>query len=205
MKASVFFAVLLALAGALAWPADARADDALAVVQQRLAAVEVLRGQFTQERQVAGFQNPLRSQGDFLLARGKGVIWRTRAPIASEQLVTENGVVMRPQATATGATGGAGQRMFGQMLLALMAGDLQGLSERFDIQAQELPAERWQLQLRPRSSRLGRMLKQIDLEGGRYVSVVTVQDVAGDTTTITFSQLQPLPAKLTADEAARFD
>ena len=62
---------MLALAAVL-WVPPARAADGLAVVQQRVAQVEVLRGQFEQEKRITGFKNPLRSQGRFVVARQKG-------------------------------------------------------------------------------------------------------------------------------------
>ncbi len=66
----------------------AHADDLLASVARRLADAPCIRGRFEQTRRLSGFSNPLVSRGDFVLARGRGVVWQTREPFPSSLLVT---------------------------------------------------------------------------------------------------------------------
>ena len=47
-----------------------------------LASGEVLRGRFTQQRSLQGFNAPLTSTGSFILAPGRGVLWRAETPFA---------------------------------------------------------------------------------------------------------------------------
>ena len=60
-------ALLLMLA-----PISHAADAAVDAITQSVARPDVLRGQFTQDKQVSGFKNPLRSQGQFVVARQHG-------------------------------------------------------------------------------------------------------------------------------------
>ena len=87
--------ILLAFALASGVVPLAMAADPLAQVRSQMAQVPVLRGDFTQEKQVAGFKNPLRSNGRFLLARHKGVVWTTTAPFPSEIVITASGDARR--------------------------------------------------------------------------------------------------------------
>ncbi|PAL02656.1 outer membrane lipoprotein carrier protein LolA, partial [Staphylococcus hominis] len=65
---------------AVASPVLAAPAASVDLVKQRVAKVNVLRGEFSQDKQVSGFKNPLRSQGRFVLAQDRGVIWTTLKP-----------------------------------------------------------------------------------------------------------------------------
>jgi hypothetical protein len=72
--------VLLCALIFVAAPQVQAADPAIDAITQAVARPDVLRGQFSQEKQVSGFRNPLRSQGRFVVARQHGVIWTTLKP-----------------------------------------------------------------------------------------------------------------------------
>lgn len=59
------FARALLCALLLAAPLVQAADPAIDAITQAVARPDVLRGQFSQEKQVSGFKNPLRSQNVF--------------------------------------------------------------------------------------------------------------------------------------------
>ncbi len=188
----------------------ARADDAgLAMVGQRVAQVAVLRGEFSQEKQVQGFKNPLRSQGRFLLAREKGVVWSTLKPFPSEVVLTRDRILSRQRDGSTRIEMDARQqpalRSVNAMMFALMSGDVKALSSRFDAKAQALPDNGWKLVLTPRPGPLTQAFASITLEGDRYVRRVTIVEGTGDVTRLQFSALSETPARLDADEARRFD
>ena len=83
--------VLLAVAS----PVLAAPAASVNLVKQRVAKVNVLRGEFSQDKQVSGFKNPLRSQGRFVLAQDRGVIWTTLKPFPSEVVVTRDRILSR--------------------------------------------------------------------------------------------------------------
>ncbi len=55
---------------------------------QGLAADEVLRGSFAQQRQLSGFKTPLRTEGRFVLAPVRGLIWQAEKPFAVTTVIT---------------------------------------------------------------------------------------------------------------------
>ena len=54
---------------------------------------DVLRGHFVQERFMQGFAAPLHSEGSFVVAPGRGLIWRAETPFAITTVVTPAGLV----------------------------------------------------------------------------------------------------------------
>lgn len=199
--------VLLLAAGA--WPPSARAADDLAVIQQRVAQVEVLRGQFEQEKRITGFKNPLRSQGRFVVARQKGVIWTTEKPFPSEMVITRDRILSRQrdgsQRVEVDGREQPALRSVNAMMFALVSGDVAALSSRFETRVQALPDNGWRLDLKPRSAALTKAFARIELSGDRYVREVRIEEANGDSTLLRFSALKDTPATLAADEARRFD
>jgi hypothetical protein len=178
-------------------------------VHARLAPAGVLRGRFEQEKQVQGFRQPLRSTGDFVVAPGRGVVWNTRQPFASTLVLTAKQVqVRKPDGTrkAVGKSrGGRAAALVNQLMVALLAGDLPTLQKRFELQETLLPEGRWRLDLVPRESALKRAFARLELEGGRHVDAVRLDERSGDRTTLRFLDLRDAPATLAPAEAAEFD
>ncbi|MBJ7516579.1 MAG: outer membrane lipoprotein carrier protein LolA, partial [Stenotrophomonas sp.] len=129
---SQHFLRLLALTGLLvvSFVAGA-ADDAMQAIAREVARPAVLRGEFSQEKQVAGFRNPLRSQGRFVVARERGVIWTTLKPFPSEMVITAERILSRqPDGTTRvelDAREQPAMRSVNAILFALMSGDVQAL------------------------------------------------------------------------------
>lgn len=205
MLSSLLLGVLLIASVA---PAVRAADD-LSLIQQRVAQVEVLRGGFEQEKRIAGFKNPLRSQGSFLVARGKGVVWTTLKPFPSEVVITGDRILSRQRdGSSRVEVDGREQpalRSVNAMMFALVSGDVAALSSRFNTQVQAKAGNGWTLSLTPKSAALAKAFTRIVLNGDSYVREVEIEEANGDRTHLRFVELSQTPAKLSADEARRFD
>lgn len=191
-------------------PAALADDDDLARVRQQVASVPVLRGEFVQEKRISGFSRPLRSSGTFLVARGKGVAWKTLAPFPSEMVVTGDRILSRQRdGTSRVEVDGREQpalRGINAAMLALVNGDVDRLSSQFDVQASApAGAVRWTLLLVPKSRALARAFARIELEGGRHVRVARIVEAGGDTTVLSFDAISEAPPRLSSEEAGRFD
>lgn len=179
----------------------ARSADIAQEISARLAAAEVVRGRFDQTKTVAGFSRPLLSQGDFLLWRDHGLLWLTRAPFPAQLVLTTQQL--------SASTGGSRQqidttrepamKMVNQMFLALMAGNVAALRERFAIQGELIGKTGWRLELTPREAGVAQHLKRIEIAGERHVRRVRLDEANGDSTSIRFSALSETPPP-TADE-----
>ncbi len=193
----------------LAVVAPALAATDVEAVKQRVAKVDVLRGEFTQEKQVAGFKNPLRSQGRFVLAQDHGVIWTTLKPFPSEVVVTRDRILSRQSDGSSRVELDGRQqpamRSVNAIMFALMSGDAQALSAQFTVKVEVLPGNAWRMQLTPRSAMLGKVFAQLTLSGDRYVREVQINEANQDVTRIHFAGMSDTPATLSTDEGRRFE
>jgi len=193
----------------LAVVAPALAATDVEAVKQRVAKVDVLRGEFTQEKQVAGFKNPLRSQGRFVLAQDHGVIWTTLKPFPSEVVVTRDRILSRQSDGSSRVELDGRQqpamRSVNAIMFALMSGDAQALSAQFTVKVEVLPGNAWRMQLTPRSAMLGKVFAQLTLSGDRYVREVQINEANQDVTRIHFTGMSDTPATLSTDEGRRFE
>ncbi len=198
------FALAL-MAGGIVNPASA---DPLAEVRSQVAQVPLLRGEFSQEKQVAGFRNPLRSNGRFLLVRDKGVVWSTTAPFPSETVITQDRILSRQRdgsrRVEVDGRQQPGLRSVNAMMFALMSGDMKALTSTFEVKAEPV-ARGWKMTLVPRSRQVAQAFTSVRLSGDRYVREVELREANGDLTRLRFSGMSESPATLSRDEAARFE
>ncbi|RZI60782.1 MAG: outer membrane lipoprotein carrier protein LolA [Rubrivivax sp.] len=190
---------LLALVAlsAIGLPTAARAatDEAALMkgVQARLRQPEWLRGDFEQSKQVPGFKKPVVSRGDFVVARGRGVLWRTRTPFESELRLTRD-EIRASQGGATAMRMDAQRepalRLVNEMMFALLGGDVGALSKLFALDGELIGAAAWKLDLRPRQAAWLHVLQRLALSGDTHVRAVELVEAGGDVTRISFSNLR---------------
>lgn len=189
--------------------ATGRDDRAVQEVQRRIAQVPVLRGAFVQEKRLQGFRNPLRSEGRFLIARDRGVVWSTLKPFPSDVVLTRDRILTRQADGRARVEADARQqpalRTVNTMMFALMGGDVQALSTRFNLEARLLGDDGWCLVLTPKPGGVAQAFRRVTLEGDRHVRRVEIEETSGDRTQLTFSDLDETPPRLTADEARRLE
>jgi hypothetical protein len=194
-------------AAAASAAASASTPAIVALVRQRLQLAPVLQGEFEQSKTITGFRNPLVSHGDFVVARGQGVLWHTAKPFESTLVVTKTKLFTRAAdgttANALDAQAEPGLRQVNELVFALLAADLDTLAERFAIQGEAVGAQGWRITLTPRDAQLAKFLARATLEGGRNVDAVRIEETRGDATQIRFSH-QAQANALTGEQAARF-
>lgn len=198
MRIAALLLLLLAL--------PAQAEDFIAEVRARLGTPEVVRGQFEQKKFIAALERPLISSGDFLIARERGVLWRTHKPFAQtlrlsrQEIVQEQGGQVRLHLTAEREPA---VRAINQVLFALFAGDLGALEKSFIVSG-KLDSTQWRAVLRPASNSLAQLFKEIRIEGAGHVQRVEILEANGDRADIRFDRVQKQPA-LGAEEARQFE
>lgn len=173
----------LLLAGAALAAGGARAQPSLAqAVRERLQQPEWLRGDFTQTKKVPGFARPLVSSGNFVAARGRGVLWRTLKPFASELRLTQ-GEIRATQggqvALRLDAAREPAVRVINTLMFALLNGDVSGLAELFEISG-GVKGAAWQLALVPRAGALQQVLRRVELDGDAFVRRIQLFEANGD-------------------------
>jgi hypothetical protein len=160
-------------------------------IAKRLASPPLLSGRFSQEKKVVGLKKPLLSQGDFLVERDKGVIWRTQKPFAAAVAVTPKGIWSLKEA-GTGLKrspihqGNLGIAM--DMIQKVLAGDPSSLSKAFKV-AEQGDSASWSMELKPLDPVIARVVASIRLQGSSHVDQVEYSETNGDRTRIAFTEV----------------
>ena len=115
------------------------------------------------------------------------MIWKTVTPIPSLLLVNESHLL-------TGQGEQAVPAAFGKVFKAMLGGDLNQLAEGFLITG-ENKKPTWQLQLKPKDALLQKIISTILLTGDTELRVLEIQEVTGNLTSISFTQVTHPPAQ----------
>jgi hypothetical protein len=157
---------------------------ALAGLPVRAGAVtagQVLRGRFVQERHLRGFDAPLRTEGRFVLAPGRGLIWQAETPFAVTTVITAAGLVQDVDGSETMRLPAARlpflSRLYG-MLSGALSGDWGGLEPDFVV-VRSGDAGHWRAELTPRAADAV-PFSGIVVSGGRFVDQVRIDKPNGD-------------------------
>ncbi len=178
----------------------------VAEIQAMLTKPKVLCGHFDQSKQLTGLKKPMVSSGRFCVVADKGVLWRTLQPFPNTVRLTRDEIVqlqgdrvaMRLDAKQEPAV-----RTINSILFALLAGDLDQIGKLFDVDG-TIDEKSWRVTLKAREPALARAISSVVLEGGEYVTSITISETGGDRTSIVFSKIQVGDGAISGDEAALF-
>ncbi|MEI9702730.1 outer membrane lipoprotein carrier protein LolA [Enterobacter cloacae] len=176
-------------------------------LQQRFTQQPVVRAHFEQVRTIKDMPQPLRSQGEMVIARDSGLLWDQKAPFPMTLLLDDKRMVQtingQPPQTIT-ADNNPQMFQFNHLLRALFQADRKVLEENFRIDFQDLGEGRWSLVLTPTTTPLNTIFTTLDLDGATFLESIRLNDKQGDRTDITLSSHRLIPASLTDDERQRF-
>lgn len=175
-------------------------------LETQLAQHPIVRGEFTQQRHIEMFAEPLSSTGRFTLSKQQGLLWQQNVPFAVNLVLTED-KLRQTFVNQAPQTISAEQNplvfYFSRVFLAVFHGDTQALKTEFELNfsAQE---GQWQLVLTPLQAPLNKVFSTITLSGDQDIDSLVLQELRGDQTEIQFSHQTHLPETLTDAEQAQF-
>jgi len=175
-------------------------------VQQRLTAHTLLRGLFTQSKTIQMFNQPLVSQGTFLIEHEQGLLWQQREPFPVSLALVKDKLSQQFAGQAVEVIAAKDNPMvfyFTHLFLSLFKGDLDGLTTQFDLQLNEQKTG-WFLLLTPKSAPLNKVFSTISIAGSEFIDTLVLTELNGDISEIKFSQQESTPEKLTEDEQRAF-
>lgn len=155
-----------------------------------LAPGQTLRGRFEQARNLKGITSTLKSDGTFVLAPGRGLIWRVEDPIETTTVITPVGIrqiingseVQRIEAAKVPFIA-----HFYDMLNGALMGDWTAMRHDFSV---ETTGNRgaWHTLLTPLrpNDPIAGMLASIVISGGKMVDGVEIRRTNGDSERIAF-------------------
>ncbi|MGD8112774.1 outer membrane lipoprotein carrier protein LolA [Vibrio sp. TRT 21S02] len=178
----------------------------LASLQTQLAQHQLVRGDFSQERHIEMFEQPLTSSGRFTLDKSAGLLWQQTAPFPVNLTLTKDKLrqtfANQPAQTIT-AEQNPMAFYFSHIFLAVFHGDTKALSEQFTLDFIE-DNGKWTLTLTPKKAPLNAVFQHITLVGKDDIDTLTLQEIRGDQTQIHFTNQTHQPEVLTDAEKAQF-
>ncbi|HAX7400730.1 TPA: outer membrane lipoprotein carrier protein LolA [Escherichia coli] len=176
-------------------------------LQQHFTEQPVIRAHFDQTRKIKDLPQPLRSQGQMLIARDQGLLWDQTSPFPMQLLLDDKRMVQvingQPPQIIT-AENNPQMFQFNHLLRALFQADRKVLEQNFRVEFADKGEGRWTLRLTPTTTPLDKIFNTIDLAGKTYLESIQLNDKQGDRTDIALTQHQLTPAQLTDDERQRF-
>ena len=176
-------------------------------LQQRFTEQPVIRAHFDQTRTIKDLPQPLRSQGQMLIARDQGLLWDQTSPFPMQLLLDDKRMVQvingQPPQIIT-AENNPQMFQFNHLLRARFQADRKVLEQNFRVEFADKGEGRWTLRLTPTTTPLDKIFNTIDLAGQTYLESIQLNDKQGDRTDIALTQHQLTPAQLTDDERQRF-
>lgn len=166
----------------------AQASAVLRAAMPELEQLQLLRGRFVQHRLLRDIPRPLKSSGEFLMLRDRGIWWHTQLPLDTTLSFAVGDRTSREPAAA--------------VFLALFTLDLDTLARSFDLFLLQTDGH-WLLGLRPRDAAVAAWIGQITLSGSRQVERVSLLEATGDRSEIELHSVAAPASSLTPVERQR--
>ncbi|OZB05801.1 MAG: hypothetical protein B7X54_04335 [Idiomarina sp. 34-48-12] len=139
---------------------------------------------FIQQRTIQGLPRPLTSSGE-LLINNDSIHWETKKPIAQSLQITAAGIVDTQSETQI-----RGGEVIAQLLLAVLAGDLDKINTHFKVTINGECAV-----LTPQAKPLSQFITHIDTCGSPQLNRIKLYEVNGNNSVIALTPKSPTSVK----------
>jgi hypothetical protein len=169
---------------------------------------DVLRGDFTEERHLQGFKGPMTSEGHFVVAPSRGLIWKIEKPFPTTTVITPAGLIQTVAGVKVMQL--PAQKIpfllhLYDMLGGALAGNWKPLEAEFIVTRSD-DLENWQVTLSPRKAdNPGMPFSLITVNGHRFVENVILLKPDGDSDTLAFRNEAISRSPPTMTESAALD
>jgi outer membrane lipoprotein-sorting protein len=211
LTASVsLFAEDAAAPGIFSHPLQEADRSAFLAVCAELSSHPLVRGTFTQKREIASLKRTLTSSGTFVISAKKGMLWNTEKPFPSKMAVGLTQIVQTTPDGGQTVLDARGNETFTRLALVMQAvftGNSKVLEDNFKLYwtGRGKKDSAWTLGLVPLDSTLRAAAGRFILSGKKGVlNTLAMLQENGGTVTYTLKDLHYSPA-LNVDEEAFFD
>lgn len=179
---------------------------ALSDLQNTLEKSAVISGDFEQTKDIAMLSKPLVSNGNFVLSDKEGLLWLQTTPFPVALILSDQTLRQKMPGQPEQVIYAKDNPMafyFSDLFLALFHGDADVLTQQFSYELDGSP-EAWTLVLTPTDAPLTKVFSRITLSGSHNIDALTMEELRGDKTTVTFSDIRHASA-LTDEERRAFN
>jgi outer membrane lipoprotein-sorting protein len=196
--------VRLLLAGLVCFSGVIFAESLPNQIESMVGAAQTVRGKFAQTKVINGISKHLVSDGNFIVDRGRGVLWITEKPIYQKLVVSNSSIRIDNKGGNLMTLDGRNEpsvRYINELVLAVFSGDMNVLERLFNYTG-EASSKGWMIELTPKTASSAPFQK-VTMTGGSAISRIKFISRDGDLTDISFSDIRPA-ANLTKDEVLQF-
>lgn len=164
----------------------------------------ILQGRYVQERHLVGLDAPLRSEGRFVIAPDRGLIWRSERPFNIATVVTRDNLVQiveQSQTMRLTASRAPFLRHFYNLLMGALTGSWETIEQTFTIRREAIGAT-WRADLSPVSGAAADAIQisRVHLEGSTFVELVEIFRSNGDWERLTFQDQNVATVPMISDD-----
>lgn len=150
----------------------------------------IIRGEFKQTQYLLNVDKPFESSGNFIFWRNRAMLWRTKQPIRTNTIFTNqklstflyiNGKRIKTNASPTTS-------MINRILWNIASGSLDVLALDFQVLSQ-FDSTGWEFTLLPDSSVTNLIAKRISVRGSSFAEEITVEYFSGDITVLELTNI----------------
>ena len=144
-----------------------------------------ISGKFNEEMILGGFDEPIKSSGEFEIKGGE-LFWHIKEPIENSVKISPNGIFSLENGKWELQKNSL---MDKELFLAIFSLDFSVLQKDFDI---SLSGESgaWELNLSPKGAIFKEIFKNIIIKGGEMVREIAITNAQGDETRTLFSDVK---------------
>ncbi len=143
-----------------------------------------INGSFKQEKIITGFPNPIISNGKFII-KNKELLWITEKPRASSIKINVDGIFSLSKDNQWVKIQGQYDK---SIFLDIVNMNLKKINSIFEIELSG-SAEKWIMNLIPKTHIAGKIFKKIIINGSRYVASIEIIEENSDKTKMIFSNI----------------
>ncbi|MCP5079062.1 MAG: outer membrane lipoprotein carrier protein LolA [Psychromonas sp.] len=176
-------------------------------LQQRLMTQQILRGDFKQSKVLQMFNQPLLSDGSFLLSHQQGLIWKQQSPfpvllVLAKEKLSQQFADQAPEVIE--AKDNPMVFYFSHLFLSLFKGDITSLQSQFTMTLSGDEITGWVLHLSPIQPPLNKVFKEIEIKGKETIQTLSLIELNEDSSVIEFTNIKQQQAALTQQEKDAF-
>lgn len=150
-----------------------------------------LTGDFTQDRYLSGFDEPLKTKGVFAYVPTSGLAWVVTAPFVSRLIVTKEAVFQEIHNQVVELEGGnALASQISDLMVPLLSSDFIKLEQGFEIKEERISKDslKWRLTMTPKQAGMQQVIQSVTVEGAAKTQKIVIHKPGDDRDEITFSK-----------------
>jgi len=188
-------------------PAGGAERKAIEVILSRMTENPVMRGSFSQQKDIKSLSRSFKGSGTFIIARDDGIIWDTLKPFPSTMIISGDKIIQRtPGGKASIMQAGDNPvfKEFGDTIRSVFSGDTNLLFSKFNVYFSKGESGIWRIGLVPKDSVVRSVISAMEISGSQIMDRFLLTEVSSDTVCYVFSG-QTFSKELTIEEKNRYN